>query len=84
MGKPQTAMDLKTLLDQAGTKKVIQPSRDSGKCHHFSFTNSLAATTVYSTTATAYDGQIVSTPVSDDILTTFLDYTLSGVVPHEH
>ena len=76
MSEPQTAMDLKTLLDQAGRGKIIQLSRDSGKHRHFSFTNSLATTTLYGTTVTAYDGQIISGPLSNGILIAFLDYAL--------
>lgn len=75
----QTAIGLKTLLDQASRGKIIQPSRDSGKYRHFSFTNSIGHTTLYGTTVTAYDGQIVSGTVPDFILISFLKNALFDV-----
>ena len=76
---PQTAMDLKTLLDQVNRGKVIQLTRDSGKFRNFSFTHSLATTTVHGTTVTTYDTQVVSGAGRNILLIPFLNYVLFGV-----
>lgn len=74
-----TAIGLKILLDQADRGSIIQLSRDSGKFRYFSFTNSIAHTTLYDTTVTAYDAQVVSGAVPDAILITFLKNALFGI-----
>lgn len=74
-----TAIGLKILLDQTDRGSIIQLSRDSGKFRHFSSTNSIAHTTLYDTTVTAYDAQVVSGAVPDAILITFLKNTLFGI-----
>ncbi len=79
MPDPQTAMDLKRLLDQADRGKVIQLSRDSGKHRHFSFANSLFTTTRHDATVTVYDGQIVSGAATDFILIAFFNNALFGI-----
>jgi hypothetical protein len=75
----QTAMDLKTLLDQADRGKVIQLNRESGKYRHFSFANSLFTTTRHGATVTVYDGQIVSGAATDFILIAFFNNALFGM-----
>jgi len=79
MPDPQTAMDLKTLLNQADRGKIIQLSRDGGKYRHFSFANSLFTTTRHDATVTVYDGQIVSGAATDFILIAFLNNALFGM-----
>lgn len=76
---PQTAMDLKRLLDQADRGKIIQLSRDSGKYRHFTFANSLFTTTRRDATVTVYDGQIVNGAATDFILIAFLNNALFSV-----
>lgn len=83
MADYQTAIDLKTLLDQAVKGKITQLSPDSGKYPHFSFTNSLFTTTLHDTTVVTFDVQIVSGTVNDFILSLILTDALVGLGDHQ-
>lgn len=77
----QTAIGLKTLLDQADRGKIIQlgPGSSSEKYRHFSFVNSLATTRLQDTSVVAFDAQIVSSIRSDRLLRFFFDNALSAI-----
>jgi hypothetical protein len=77
----QTAIGLKTLLDQADKGEIIQlsPGSSSETYRHFSFADSLATTRLQDTSVIAFDAQIVSGTRSDRILRRFFDNALPGL-----